>query len=155
MIEKEKISRLVEEQLSTSANYLVDVSVKPGNLIVVEIDSDEAVSIDDCAALSRYIEANLDREAEDYELEVGSAGLTSPLKVLRQYIKYTGKEVELLTKSGLKQTGILKAADEKGFVISVERLVKPEGAKRKQKLQEEQAYTYDEIKYVKYILRFK
>jgi ribosome maturation factor RimP len=155
MMDKEIIYRLVEEKLSTSTHYLVDVQVKPGNLIVVEIDNDEAVGIEDCAELSRYIEANLDREAEDYELEVGSAGLTAPFIVLKQYTKHTGDEVELLLKSGVKQTGILKAADEKGVVLSVEKSVKPEGAKRKKRVEEELSYTFDEIKHAKYILRFK
>ncbi len=61
MIEKNVVSRLVEEKLASSSNYLVDVVIKPGNLIVVEIDSDEAVSIDDCAELSRHLEEHLDR----------------------------------------------------------------------------------------------
>jgi ribosome maturation factor RimP len=155
MIDKEIICRLVEEKLAASANYLVDVAVKPGNLIVVEIDNDEVVGIDDCVELSRHIEANLNREEEDYELEVGSAGLTAPFKVRRQYSKHIGKEVELLLKSGVKQTGILETADQQGVTLSVERLVKPEGAKRKVKLEERLSYGFDEIKYAKYILRFK
>lgn len=145
----------MEDKLNASATYLVDVTVKPGNLIVVEIDSDGAVSIDDCAELSRYIEANLDRETEDYELEVGSAGLTSPFRVLRQYVKNIGNEVELLLKSGVKQTGVLKAAGETGIVLCVEKQVKPEGAKRKIKINEEQSFTFDEIKHAKYMLKFK
>ena len=84
---------MVEEKLASSSYYLVDVTVAPGNVITVEIDNDEAVSIDDCAELSRYIEERLDRDVEDYELEVGSAGITSPFKVLRQYIKNIGNEV--------------------------------------------------------------
>lgn len=71
MIEKKVVSQLIEEKLASSSNYLVDVVIKPGNLIVVEIDNDEAVSIDDCAELSRYLEEHLDRDVEDYELEVG------------------------------------------------------------------------------------
>ena len=89
-------------KLASSSNYLVDVVIKPGNLIVVEIDNDEAVSIDDCAELSRYLEEHLDRDVEDYELEVGSAGITSPFKVLRQYVKNIGNEVEMLLKNGSK-----------------------------------------------------
>ena len=131
MIEKKVVSQLVEEKLASSSNYLVDVVIKPGNLIVVEIDNDEAVSIDDCAELSRYLEEHLDRDVEDYELEVGSAGITSPFKVLRQYVKNIGNEVEMLLKNGSKLTGVLKSADENGVVVSVEKKVKPEGAKRK------------------------
>ena len=151
MIEKKVVSQLVEEKLASSSNYLVDVVIKPGNLIVVEIDNDEAVSIDDCAELSRY----LDRDVEDYELEVGSAGITSPFKVLRQYVKNIGNEVEMLLKNGSKLTGVLKSADENGVVVSVEKKVKPEGAKRKVTVIEDESYTFDEIKYTKYLIRFK
>jgi ribosome maturation factor RimP len=155
MIEREKIVRLVEDKLTASDSYLVDVIVKSGNLIVVEIDSDQAVGIDDCVALSRYLESQLNREEEDFELEVGSAGITSPFKVFRQYVKNVGNEVEILLKSGVKLTGVLKSADEKGVTLSVEKKVKPEGAKRKVTVEEEQWYTYDEIKYTKYLIRFK
>ncbi|MCD8044761.1 MAG: ribosome assembly cofactor RimP [Tannerellaceae bacterium] len=155
MIDKDNIVQLAEEFLTDSENYLVDVVIKPGNLIVVEIDNDQAVDIDDCVALSRFLESRLDRDEEDYELEVGSAGITSPLKILRQYLKYTGKEVEVLLKSGLKETGILKSADESGIVLEIEKKIKPEGAKRKVTVQEEQSYTYEEIKNTKYLLRFK
>ena len=155
MIEKKVVSQLIEEKLASSSNYLVDVVIKPGNLIVVEIDNDEAVSIDDCAELSQYLEEHLDRDVEDYELEVGSAGITSPFKVLRQYVKNIGNEVEMLLKNGSKLTGVLKSADENGVVVSVEKKVKPEGAKRKVTVIEDESYTFDEIKYTKYLIRFK
>jgi len=155
MIDKNIIIQLVEGQLASSESYLVDVIIKPGNLIVVEIDNDEAVGIDDCVALSRYIESQLDREVEDFELEVGSAGITSPFKVLRQYQKNIGNEVEILLKKGVKLTGVLKSADENGIVVTIEKQVKPEGAKRKVTVQEDQSYTFDEIKYTKYLIRFK
>ncbi|MCC8133030.1 MAG: ribosome assembly cofactor RimP [Tannerellaceae bacterium] len=155
MIDKNSIVRLAEEKLADGENYLVNVTIKPGNLIVVEIDNDEAVSIDDCVELSRYLEEQLDRDVEDYELEVGSAGITSPFKVLRQYLKNVGKEVEILLKSGVKLTGILKSADENGLVVTIEKKEKPEGAKRKITVQEDHSYTLDEIKYTKYLIRFK
>lgn len=155
MIEKNVVSKLVEEKLASSDNYLVDVIIKPGNLIIVEIDNDEAVSIDDCVELSRYLEEHLDRDVEDYELEVGSAGITSPFKILRQYRKNIGNEVEMLLASGTKLTGILKDASEEGVVITVQKQVKAEGAKRKTTVEEDQSYTFDEIKYTKYLIRFK
>lgn len=155
MIEKSKITQLAEDYLASSSNYLVDVVIKPGNLIIVEIDNDDAVCIDDCVALSRYLEDNLDREAEDFELEVGSAGVTSPFKVLRQYLKNVGNEVEVLLKNGIKLSGLLKSADDKGIVLSLEKQVKPEGAKRKVTVQEDVVYTFDEIKNTKYLIRFK
>ena len=131
MITRDVIVQLAEEKLASSANYLVDVEIRPGNVIVVEIDNDEAVSIDDCVELSRYIEEHLDRDAEDFELEVGSAGITSPFKVLRQYQKNVGNEVEVWLAEGGKLTGVLKSADETGIVLMVQKQVKPEGAKRK------------------------
>ena len=155
MIEKDVISQLVEEKLASSDNYLVDVVIKPGNLIIIEIDNEEGVCIDDCVELSRYVEGHLDRDVEDFELEVGSAWITSPFKVLRQYVKNIGNEVEMLLKSGTKLTGVLKSADENGVVVTVEKQVKPEGAKRKVTVREDQSYTFDEIKYTKYLIRFK
>ena len=155
MIDKNIISQLVNEKLASSDNYLVDVVIKPGNLIVVEIYNDEGVCIDDCAELSRYVESHLDREVEDFELEVGSAGITSPFKVLRQYIKNIGNEVEMLLKNGTKLSGVLKAADENGVIVTVEKQVKPEGAKRKITIEEDLSYTFEEIKYTKYLIRFK
>lgn len=153
MIEKEKVIQLVESELASSDNYLVDVEVKPGNLIVIEIDNDEGISIDDCVTLSRFLESQLDRDVEDYELEVGSAGLTSPFKVLRQYAKNRGNEVEVQLKSGVKITGLLKSADEQGIAITIEKKVKPEGAKRKITVQEDLSYTFDEIKYTKQVIK--
>lgn len=155
MIEKDKVIQWVEEKLASSDNYLVEVVIKPGNLIIIEIDNDEAVCIDDCVALSRYVEEHLDRDAEDFELEVGSAGITSPFKILRQYVKNIGNEVEMVLRNGTKLTGVLKAADESGVVLTVEKQVKPEGSKRKITVTEDQSYTFDEIKYTKYLIRFK
>ena len=86
---------------------MVDVTVSTSNHIVVEIDTQNGVNIDFCAELSRHIESQLDREVEDYELEVGSAGLTAPFKVIEQYHKNKGNEVDVLTKEGKKITGIL------------------------------------------------
>lgn len=155
MIDKQMVIQLAEEKLASSGNYLVDVEIQPGNVIIVEIDNDEAVCIDDCVELSRFIEEHLDRNSEDFELEVGSAGITSSFKILRQYQKNIGKEVEVLLASGMKLTGILKSADENGIVLTVEKQVKPEGAKRKITVEEDLAYTYNEIKSTKYLIRFK
>jgi ribosome maturation factor RimP len=154
MIKKEDVIRLAEEHLALSECYLVEVVVKPGNLIVVEIDHDESVGIDDCAALSRFLEERMDRDAEDYELEVGSSGISSPFKMVRQYVKNAGAEVETVLKNGEKLTGILKSADERGVVITVAKQVKPEGAKRKVTVHEDRTYSYEEVKYTRNIIRF-
>jgi ribosome maturation factor RimP len=155
MIDKDIVSRLVEEKLTSSDNYLVDVEISSDNRIVIEIDNDKGVCIDDCVELSHYLEEHLDRDAEDFELEVGSAGITSPFKILRQYVKNIGNDIEMQLKSGVKLTGVLKSADEKGAVITVKKQVKPEGAKRKMTVEENQFYPFDEIKYTKYLISFK
>ncbi|MDR1743539.1 MAG: ribosome assembly cofactor RimP [Dysgonamonadaceae bacterium] len=155
MIDRDVLIRYAEEFLEGSSNYIVDVSINSDNVITVEIDNDNGVNIDDCVALSRYMETKLDRDAEDFELTVTSVGLTSPFKTLRQYKKYEGKEVELLTKKGLKLSGILKTSDEDGCTITVVKKVKPEGAKRKTEVQEDMRFAYEELKYTKYLIRFK
>lgn len=155
MIEKDYIKEVVDGFLQDTSMFLVDVSVHPGNVIVVEIDSEDNIGIDDCITLSRNIESKLDRDVEDFELEVGSAGLTSPFKIPRQYKKNEGNEIEVLTKTGQKLSGILKASDDNGFVVTITKMVKPEGAKKKTAVEEDLPFAYDEVKHTKYLIRFK
>ncbi len=155
MLQKEAINQCIADYLSESDYYLVDTKISTDNHIVVEIDSFEGVLLDYCIALTRHIESVFDREVEDYELEVGSAGLSEPFKVLKQYQKNIGNEVEVLTKSGKKLTGILTEADDLNFTIEIEKTEKQEGAKRKVKVVEATTFSYDEIKHTKYIIRFK
>src|SRR5690554_4435850 len=155
MIEKSVLLELINEYLKDSPNYLVEVSIGAGNSITVEIDNDKGVEIEECVALSRYLEAKLDRETEDFELTVTSAGLTSPFKTLRQYNKYEGEEVEVLSKRGEKLTGSLESSDEKGFTLAITKKVKPEGAKRKVEVTEQVHFAFDEVKHTKYLIRFK
>lgn len=154
-MDKNDIKALAESYLKDKSDYLVDIVVAAGNVITVEIDNDNGVNIDDCVKLSRHIESKLDREAEDFELTVTSAGLTSPFKTLRQYKKYEGKEVEVLTKKGEKLKGTLKSSTENDFTIEISKMVKPEGAKRKTEVKEELTYKYDEVKHTKYLISFK
>ena len=106
-------------------------------------------------ALSRYIEERLSRDDEDYELEVGSAGLGQPFKVPQQYINFIGKEVEVLDADGIKVKGILKAVDGNDFTVGVEEKVKVEGKKRPVKQEVDHVYQMDKVKYTKYIISFK
>ena len=155
MIDRNIVSGIVNEWLEDKDYFLVDVSVSPDNKIVVEIDHAEGVWIDDCVELSRFIESMLDREEEDYELEVGSAGIGQPFKVLQQYLNNIGNEVEVLTTEGRKMEGVLKDANEENMTLTVQRKVKPEGAKRPKLVEEDVTYTYSEIKYTKYLISFK
>ena len=154
MIEKRVITDLAAEFLQDKPLYLIDVIVGADNAITVEIDNDQGVDIDECVALSHYLESKLDREVEDFELTVTSAGLTSPLKTIRQYKKYEGKEVEVLNKQGQKMTGILKSSDPEGFTLTVTRKIKPDGAKRRTEVTEDLRIAFNEVKYTKYLIRF-
>jgi ribosome maturation factor RimP len=147
------VAEKVEEYLKGTDQYPVDVRIEAGDRIVVEIGGDRPVSIDDCIALTRYLETQFNRDEEDYELEVGSAGISQPFKVLRQYLNAVGQEVEVLPKSGKKLSGILKEADGQAIVLLVTRQVKPEGAKLKIQVEEELRLPLDTIKYTKNIIK--
>ena len=155
MIDKNTVARIVEEWLKDKDYFLVDVTVSPDDKIVVEIDHAEGVWIDDCVELSRYIESKLNREEEDYDLEVGSAGIGQPFKVLRQYEIHVRKEVEVLTNDGKKYIGVLTKVNPENFVITIEVKVKPEGAKRPKWVEQDVTLAYNEIKYTKYLISFK
>ena len=155
MISKDTVKQIVESYITAKGYYLVDINVTKDNHISVEIDHFKGVSIDFCVELTREIESGIDRETEDYELQVSSAGLTEPFKVLKQYQKNTGNEVEVLTKEGKKITGVLTAADAEKITLQIEKQIKPEGAKRKVTLCEDLEIPYENIKTTKYIIRFK
>ena len=155
MLDKKAVAEFVEGALANTDLFLVDVNVTKDNAVTVEIDGENNVSIDDCVKITKMIEDNFDRDVEDYELEVGSAGLTSPFKVHAQYVKNIGNEVEVLTADGKKMKGILAAANDEDFVVTVSKKVKPEGAKRPVMVDEDVTLKYSETKYTKYLIQFK
>lgn len=119
MIDKVKISEIVEEFLTDEKLFLVDVKVSRDNRIEVFIDGDEGVKIQDCIDLSRNLESRFDREEEDFELSVLSWGLGEPLKLKRQYVKNIGQKVEAICVSGECIEGVLKEVGESGLSIEV------------------------------------
>ena len=155
MIDKNVVKSLVDEWLEGKEYFLVDIQISSDDKIVVEIDHADGVWIEDCVELSKYIEDRLSRDEEDYELEVGSAGLGQPFKVPQQYQNFIGKEVEVLSKDGKKVKGILKSVDGNDFVVAVNEKVQVEGKKRPVKMDVDYAYKMDEVKYTKYIISFK
>lgn len=155
MIDKVKVKDIVEEYLLNTDTFLVDVIVNPGNIIIVEIDSFKGVGLQDCVKLTKFIESKLDREIEDYELEVGSSGVASAFKIRKQYEKNIGNEVEVLTKKGIKLSGILKSCESEDFVVTITKMQKPEGGKRKIEVKEDLTFKYEEVKHTKYLIRFK
>lgn len=155
MIEKSIVKNLVEEWLDGKEYFLVDIEVTPDDRIVVEIDHADGVWIEDCCELSRFIEEHLNRDEEDYELEVGSAGIGQPFKVEQQYINSIGKEVEVLASDGIKRKGILKGVEGRNFTVTVKEKQLVEGKKRPQLMDVDKTFSMDEVKYCKYIISFK
>ncbi|MFV0366466.1 MAG: ribosome assembly cofactor RimP [Mangrovibacterium sp.] len=153
MIEKSKIAQIAEDFLSNE-QFLVEVSVSASNKIEVVIDSEDGISIDSCIKLSKAIEEVLDRDEEDFELQVSSAGLGQPLKVYRQYVKNIDREVEVVKTDGSKEEGIIKSVNETSFELEVNKKVKLEGKKKKELVVETQQVSFDEAKTVKNIIKF-
>lgn len=155
MIDIKRVTEIAERHLEGSDMFVVECKATPMGEIELLIDSDTAVRLEDCATLNRAIEAELDREVEDYSLMVASAGIGSELKLLRQYAKIIGNSVEVLLKDGIKILAKLEKADEVGIVISYEEKQLIEGKKRKQTVEVTKEYKWEEIKYVKEYLDFK
>ncbi|MDE6609008.1 MAG: ribosome assembly cofactor RimP [Muribaculaceae bacterium] len=155
MIDKSQIKPIVEQAIEGTDIYLVDLRVEPGNRIVVELDSADGMDVDSCAGISRKIEATLDRDKEDFELEVGSAGLTAPFKVRQQYLKNIGNEIEVLTKDGRKLKGTLTAVNPDDYVIEIPVKEKAPGAKRPTVVMKPQTIPFDLTKIARYVITFK
>lgn len=158
MISKSKVEELVNERIAELNNglFIVDISISDSNSINVELDKHEGgVSVNDCISVSRNVEHNLDREEEDFELHVSSAGIDRPLRVLPQYIKNIGRTVDLKLKDGRKNSGILKSADASKLVIETSKMEKLEGKKKKELVVENFEYPLSEIKETKIVITFK
>ena len=155
MIDKNFVKNLVDEWLEGKDYFLTDLTISSDDRIVVEIDHEEGVWIEDCVELSRYIESHLDREEEDFELEVGSAGIGQPFKVLRQYEIHQGERVEVITTEGKKMEGVLDNVTPEGFTLTIEEKLREEGAKRPKLVSRDIPLKFDGVKSTKYIIDFK
>lgn len=155
MIETTAVRKLVDEWLAGKDYFLTDLTVSADDRIVVEIDHKDGVWIEDCVALSRFIEDGLDRDSQDFELEVGSAGIGQPFKVLRQYEIHQGERVEVLTADGRKLVGTLTGVAPDEFTLTVQEKIRPEGKKRPVLTERDVVLRYDEVKYTKYVIDFK
>jgi ribosome maturation factor RimP len=154
MITVENIQKLVEEKVAEGTNFIVDIAVKPGNNIYILLDNDNGLSIKDCVEMSRHVESNLDREKEDFELHVSSPGLDRPLKTLRQYKKYIGKELSVATRDGKKYSGKLIKASEEGIELESKSKEAVEGKKGKQLIIRNINLTFNQIKETKVVISF-
>lgn len=155
MIDVTRVREIAETQMEGTDLFVVEVRVSPANEIVVTVDSDTQVGIDRCVELSRSIEGALDREQEDFELTVMSAGIGQPLKMLRQYRKLIGRPVEVILKDGGKIVGNLTDASEDSIAVEYEERVAVEGKKRKQLVTTRRELSLDEVKSTCEYLDFK
>jgi ribosome maturation factor RimP len=119
MADQNSIEHHLEGILAGKDIFLVGVKVDNNNKIIVHIDTPEGISIDDCVRVSRELEEKLDREREDFALEVSSPGLDSPFRVIEQYRKNVGKRIDLVKTDGEKLEGVLKKAGENGIVLEM------------------------------------
>jgi ribosome maturation factor RimP len=150
MTDKEHIKELVEEFIKGTGLFLVAVKVSSTNRITVLADKKEGITIAECVAIHRHIEKNLDREKEDFELQVSSPGLDLPFGVIEQYYKNEGKKVEMTDNDGTKYSGILKNVTEGGFEIETE--IKNKGKAREKK---DISFNFDQVKATRVILTIK
>lgn len=158
MINKKKVKALAEERIEEldKGLYIVEINISSGNLIRIELDAEEGnVAIEDCVSVSRNVEHNLDREEQDFELQVSSAGLDKPLRVLKQYIKNIGEEVKVKLTDNGKLQGVLKDANEKGIVVETTSKERVEGRKKKETVIKDHELTFKEIKETKIVISFK
>lgn len=148
------LKEFVEKKLEGTDGFLVNAEIMKGGNITVEIDSDTRVDIDFVAELNRDIEEEFSPEIDGYNLEVGSVGLTSPLKLPRQFRKNVGNDMEVLTRDGKKLRGVMTEADDDGFSLAVKEKVKKEGEKRPTLETVDHRFDYGDVKSVTYDIKF-
>ena len=150
-----EIKDAISNEIVARGCYLVDITVSKDNEIEVIIESEEGrVELDDCVAISRYFETCFDREKEDYELTVTSAGLDLPFKVLKQYIKAIGSKVEVQLKGGKKLVATLTAADEQSITLSYTAKEAVEGKKKKELVEHNDRFEMDQVNSVRPYIEF-
>mgnify|MGYP006300227555 CR=1 FL=1 len=154
MVEKKQIEELVKKELDEK-KFLVEVMVSPSNVIKVFIDSFDGLTIDQCVEMSRKLEQQLDRDREDFELQVSSPGLTEPFKVKEQYLKNKGRELEVVTNEGIKLEGELLEVRNEDILLKSARKERVEGHKKKQLVVKKHQIKYGDIKSAKVVVTFK
>lgn len=154
MVERGKIEEFVNEVVNDDI-FIVDVKISTSNKINVLIDSPNGATIEDCIAVSRNIENNLDRDTEDFELEVSTPGLSESFKVPQQYKKNIGKQIEVQLKDGHKLKGELKNYNGNIIQLVEEKMIKPEGKKRKQKVEINHSINIEDTISTKVVISFK
>lgn|SRR5690554_5846632 len=159
MLKKKEIEKLALERINEldSGLFIVEILISGNNVIQVKLDKEDGnVAIDECVSVSRNIEHNLDREKQDFELQVSSAGLDQPFRVLKQYLKNIGNEVKVHLKEKNKTIeGVLIHADEQGIQLQTTTKERVEGKKKKEIVVRDHDFSFDEIKETKIVISFK
>jgi len=153
MINTERIEEIVKDWIEDKDIFIVALSIGSGNTIKVLLDKPEGITIDECVLISRTIEAKLNRDEEDYELQVSSPGLDMPFMVIEQYYKNRGNEIEVITEDGLKNKGVLNKVTDKGIELGIKARVKKE--KGKKVIHKNISLDFNQIKIAKTVIAFK
>jgi ribosome maturation factor RimP len=154
MLSKEKIEATIKEAITDTTTFLVEVKMTADNKIFVYADTPNGLPIDECARISKFIEAAHDRDEEDYELQVSSPGIDQPFKVIEQYQKHIGKEVRVILKDGSTFDGIITEVSEEEFTLKWEEKIKVPGQKKKEIKEEIEKIKIDDIASAKAIISF-
>ena len=152
MIEKEEIKKVAKEKIKEIGGFFVDIKVNTANVITLFFDRMEGVQVHHCVEITRHIENIFDREVEDYELTVCSAGLDNPFMVDEQYHKYKGKEVKVLLNNGKRERGIILSYEKDALTLETEKKKK---GKIKKKIIDKMVIPTSEIKETKLKINFK
>ncbi|MBN2349425.1 MAG: ribosome assembly cofactor RimP [Bacteroidales bacterium] len=150
-----ELKQLLSEELKSRNLFLVNLKISPSNKILILVDSLAGVTIDQCVGISRFVESNLDREKEDYELEVSSPGLDEPLKIKVQYEKNIGRELQIVTNDDVEYKGRLIAVENEAIRIETVNKVKKSGSKKKSIEKEEHIIDFINIKLAKVVITFR
>lgn len=148
MLDKKKITAIVEGFIGGTDKFLVDVVVSKGNVVDVFVEGDDGISISECAGISRHIESNFDREREDFELRVSSPGIDKPFKLRRQYGRYIDRDIQLVMTDGEKVKGTLLECSEDKLVMECV-------TDAKKKVTEMKTLSFSEIREGKPVISFK
>ena len=155
MLKKEDILAVVREYAEANGLFVVEVKVSAANDIQVVVDSMEGVPIDRCVELSRFIESRFDRDAEDYELTVSSASISEPFRMLEQYRKHQGREIEVwLEGERTKRTGVLGDVTDEGFSLTGTEKVEVEGKKKKELREVKREFPFAQVREAKLVIKF-
>jgi ribosome maturation factor RimP len=154
MITADRIRGCIEEKLQRDNLFLVDLTVSNSNRIKVVVDSMKGITVDECAVLSRIIENELDRDEEDFDLEVSSPGLDRPLVLPVQYIKNTGRKIEVQTTDNKIIRGTLRYADDEKIEVETETKKKTKGKKKKEIIVEQLSFRFNEIRSARVLVTF-